>query len=192
LRFGSLDSLLRTEGRLPTQEALDVACQVLDAVAHLQALTPPVIHRDLIPNNVLLVSRTPLAVKIGDFSLAQPVPAAIGLTYLGESVIDFLPPESAHGYYPAGGDLYAVGVMLYAMLTGMLPYPPAGSGSHERLRDLLGARRTPPLPPSTHQPCIDPGLDGLVMRALAPNPRDRFPNAVAFSAATKAVRAWIQ
>ena len=123
--------------------------------------------------------------------MARPVLAAVGLTELDGMVIDYLPPESAHGYFPAVGDLYAVGVMLYEMLTGVLPFPSASARGRPRVRDILADRRTLPLPPSARRPHLDPGIDGLVMRALAPDPRDRFPTAAAFAAAISACRAWI-
>lgn len=190
LRGGSLASYIDARGRLPVDQALDVAGQILMAVAHLSSLQPPVVHRDIIPENVLVASLSPLGVKVSDFSMAQAFVPAVGMTWLDESVIAYLPPEAALGYFPASGDLYAIGVILYRMLTGVFPFSVSTSPGPERPRDVLAVRRTFPDPPSQHRRTIAPGIDGLVLRALAPSPHERFSNAQTFANAIRDARAW--
>jgi serine/threonine-protein kinase len=167
-------STLLHEGRpLPTEQAIDIARQTCDALAYLHA--QGVVHRDIKPGNILL---TPGGqVKILDFGIAH-VEAARRLTISGLSVSfgtpDYMAPEQMRGRVGDGrSDIYALGTMLYKMLTGHLPFTAA---DWEKL--LRAKRLDDPTPPSAWVPGIAPSLEAIVMRAIAPAPADRYATAI--------------
>ena len=167
-----LSSMLRGEP-LPTAQAVDIARQVCDALAYLHA--QGIFHRDIKPGNILL---TPAGqVKILDLGIAHMV-AARRLTISGLSATlgtpDYMAPEQMRGRTgDERVDIYALGTMLYQMLTGRLPYPP---GDWDAL--LRAKRLEAPAPPSTHVASLDPGLEAIVLNAIQPAPADRYAVAV--------------
>ena len=120
----SLDLLLAEEGRLEIGRAVGIACQVLDALEHAHAAG--IVHRDIKPANILIEAETE-RVKLADFGLARCVADEARLTAAG-SVLGtpwYMAPEQADG---SGGldprqDLFSVGVVLFEMLVGTLPFP---------------------------------------------------------------------
>ncbi len=164
-----LSAILREARPLPAQAALDIARQVCDALACLHA--HGVVHRDIKPENVHVTSAG--RVKILDFGIAL-LESARRLTWAGLShaigTPDYMAPEQIRGRRgDARTDVYALGTMLYEMLTGRLPYEAESSGS-------LLARKAAvdPVPPSRHVPGFDPALEAVIMRAIERDPRDRF------------------
>jgi serine/threonine-protein kinase len=155
------ESLLWTAGLL---EALDYA--------HAAGL----VHRDIKPANVMV---TPSGeVKVMDFGIAFATDGGeTGLTAAGIVVgtVSYMSPEQAQGRaVDARSDLYAVGCVLYELLTGRPPHlaetPIAIAYRHVH---------TTPVPPSLLNPAVPPGLESAVLRSLAKNPDDRFPEAAA-------------
>jgi serine/threonine-protein kinase len=169
--------------------ALRLCERVLAAleVAHGASL----VHRDIKPANIFLPSAPTGAVKLLDFGLsrgadeAQPAAAAGGLSLFGTP--EYMAPEqAASGQVDARADLYAVGCVLYEMLTGRLPFegPSAVAildaklkGSPERPRDAAPDRDIPV------------AVDALVMQALARHPSERFQSATEMRAAVEAALA---
>jgi eukaryotic-like serine/threonine-protein kinase len=168
-----LSSVLLDGRALPTAQAIDIARQICDALAYLHA--QGIFHRDVKPGNVLL---TPSGqVKILDFGIAH-IAAARRLTISGLSASFgtpcYMAPEQMLGRVGDGRvDVYALGTMLYQMLTGRLPY------CGDDWETLLRAKRLDdPTPPSAHVPDIDPALEAIIMRAIEPVPADRYATAV--------------
>jgi eukaryotic-like serine/threonine-protein kinase len=158
---------------LPTARAIDIARQTCDALAYLHACG--IVHRDIKPGNILL---TPAGqVKLIDFGIAH-VAAARRLTISGLSASfgtpAYMAPEQMRRR--AGderSDIYALGTMLYHMLTGRLPYP---DGEWD---DLLREKRlAAPAPMATHVPGIAPSLEAIVSKAMEPEAEDRYATAV--------------
>jgi eukaryotic-like serine/threonine-protein kinase len=167
-------SSLIVEGRgLPVPQALDLARQTCDALAYLHA--HGVLHRDVKPGNVLVTASG--QAKLIDFGLVH-VDNERKLTIAGLSASigtpAYMAPEQIRGRTgDARSDIYALGTMLYEMLTGRLPY------SGEDFEQLLRAKRLdPPTPPTAHVPDLDPSLEAIVMKAIEPAPSDRYANAV--------------
>jgi len=166
----SCAELLREHGRLAPAEAVDIcaqACHGLD-YAHRNG----VIHRDIKPGNLLVNPEH--VVKIADFGIAKAADDS-DITRVG-SVIGtaaYLSPEQARG--EAAGppsDLYALGVVAFQLITGRLPY----QGSS--LTDLARQQEAgPPTDVSALVPNVDPALAGAIMRALLPDPGQRYQNA---------------
>jgi eukaryotic-like serine/threonine-protein kinase len=157
---------------LPTEKALDIARQVCDALAYLEA--HGVVHRDLKPENLLVTPEG--QVKILDFGIAL-VESERRLTWAGLSSAvgtpDYMAPEQIRGRRgDARTDVYALGMLLYEMLTANLPYESSNP------RALLKAKTgEEPRPPSYHLPGFDPSLEAIILRAIERNPRDRYASA---------------
>ncbi len=168
----SLRAMLHDKHPLPTDKALDIARQVCGALAYLH--DEGVVHRDIKPENILL---TPSGqVKILDFGIAL-FESERRLTWMGLSnaigTPDYMAPEQIRGRRgDPRTDVYAVGMMLYEMLTCHLPYESSNP------RALLRAKATEePRPPSYHVPGFDPSLEAIILKAIERSPRDRYASA---------------
>jgi serine/threonine protein kinase len=165
----SLKELVVARGPMPIGDAIEFTRQVLGALrfAHRKG----VVHRDIKPHNVMADADGRL--KVTDFGIAR---AGVSQMTEAGSIIgtaQYLSPEQARG---AGvdqrSDLYSVGIVLYEMLTGTVPF--TGESPVEiAMRHLSDT----PRPPSLQRPEIPPDLDMVVLRALAKNPDDRFQTA---------------
>ncbi len=154
-----ISRMVASQGHLTAEHALSVTAHVCDAltVAHAAGI----VHRDIKPANVLISRQG--QVKVADFGLAKvDAPGQSGITQTGMAVgtPDFLAPEAMilGSQVDARADLYAVGVMLYQMLTGFLP---------------RGAFK----PASVMTPGVDPRFDAIVQKATQMDPVDRYQTA---------------
>jgi serine/threonine-protein kinase len=157
---------------LPVPEALDIARQVADALAYLHGKR--IVHRDLKPENILITAEG--QVKILDFGIALDE-SKRRLTWAGLSntvgTPDYMAPEQVGGRRgDARTDVYALGTILYEMLTGHLPHTAANPHALMRLK-----AREEPQAPSYHVPGLDPSLEAIVLRAIERAPRDRHASA---------------
>ena len=167
----TVSELLAERGPLPPSEAAGVARGVLLALAH--AHREGVIHRDVKPGNIL-VGRGE-QVKLADFGIAKAAFAEEDLTTTGNllGTSRYLSPEQVTGgEVDARSDLYALGVVLYEMLTGR---PPFEAETHIATATMRLTNDPPP--PRTRRPGIPRGLEAVVMKALARDPADRFQSA---------------
>jgi eukaryotic-like serine/threonine-protein kinase len=155
-------------GSLPTDRAVTIATQICDALA--AAHRAGVIHRDIKPANIVLASTG--TVKVCDFGIArlthqQQTGLTATHTVLGTSA--YMAPEQATGGpIDTRADLYALGCVLYAMLTGRPPF--TGDNPMAVLHQHL---HQPPAPTRTLRPDVPADLDRLVSDLLAKNPADR-------------------
>ncbi len=184
LRGQSLAEVLRDGGRLGPSRVVAIAIQVLKSL--VEAHARGVVHRDLKPANVLLceVMGEVDFVKVIDFGIARLVVGASDLTATGQVVgtTHFMCPEQIRGVDLDGrADLYALGVLMYRCLSGVLPFDgptgPAVIAAH--LQDA-------PAPLAERVPGLDPRLEGVVMRALSKAADDRYPSADAMLEALRA------
>ena len=163
----TLESVLEREGALDLPRALDYTVQIGNAVDH--AHKQGVIHRDLRPANVLVSESGML--KVADFGTSRFLEiAAHGTTVIGSPA--FMAPEQFQGKAVFASDLYSVGITMYQMLTGELPYEPPPPSALHRL--LTGELVTPP---RSRNPAIPRRLNDIVMKALAPQVTDRYTRA---------------
>jgi len=169
----SLRALVRSQGRLPLEQALDVGRQLCEALSHLHR--HGVVHRDLKPENVHLLASSG-AVKLLDFGIAL-LDSARRLTWAGLSgtlgTPDYMAPEQVRGRRgDARTDVYALGTILYELLTGRLPYeaPSAAALLHAKVHRA-------PTPPSERSSGFPRSLEAVLLRAIARDPRDRYPSA---------------
>jgi serine/threonine-protein kinase len=175
-----LRTLLRREGRLPPERAAVIAAQCLQALRAAHAAG--VIHRDLKPENIF-VHHTDDGdhVKVLDFGVAKITEAEAGdpnHTAQGSMVgtLRYMAPEQVAGEAPDQRiDVYAMGVTLYEMLSGALPYD--GRDRFVLLRRIIAE---PPIPLLARAPDVPAALAEVVMRAIAKVPSERFANVEEF------------
>ncbi|HEY5058975.1 MAG TPA: Stk1 family PASTA domain-containing Ser/Thr kinase [Gaiellaceae bacterium] len=165
----SLKELIVGNGPAPVNVAIEYARQILKALrfAHMKGI----VHRDIKPHNVLVDSDG--RVKVTDFGIARA--GASQMTEAGSIVgtAQYLSPEQARGTaVDQRSDLYSLGIVLYELLTGVLPFN--GDTPVEIAMKHLSQM---PEPPSTKRPELSHDLDLVVMRALAKDPEDRYQSA---------------
>jgi len=163
----TLENIIAVEGALGIPRALDYTVQICNAVDH--AHRQGVIHRDLRPANVL-ISEADVA-KVADFGTSRFLEiAAHGTTVIGSP--PYMAPEQFQGKAVFASDLYSLGVTMYQMLTGVLPYEPPAPSDLDRLMrgDLVS-------PPRLKNPAIPKRLNDIVLRAMAPELTARYQRA---------------
>ncbi len=180
----SLSDLLKRQGRLTPAEVLEIlepVCAALQA-AHDKGF----VHRDLKGGNIMIVTKgDQKTVKLLDFGIAKlihPEPGEPGLTTAGRRLgtPSAMAPEQFRGDpVDARTDIYALGVLVYRLLTGQLPFQ--GSSSEEIERFHLNA----PAPPPSRIAPISPALDNVVLRCLEKKPDRRYSSVVEFIAALR-------
>src|SRR5690606_34539537 len=164
-----LKHYIERRGPLPASEARDIARQILDGLATIHRAG--ILHRDIKSQNVLIDRDG--RVRVTDFGIAQAT-VDPGLTSAGLAVgtAAYMAPEQAEaGQLSEATDIYAVGVVLYEMLTGRLPFErPTATAT------MLAHINEVPVAPSQAAPSlrIPPLLDGVVLQAMAKSPENRF------------------
>src|SRR5512135_3346361 len=159
----TLRDLLRDDRRLLPERALEITDGTLRALEYSHR--NGIVHRDIKPGNVMLTRAGD--VKVMDFGIARAV-----------STAQYLSPEQARGErVDARSDLYSTGCLLYELLTGRPPFtgdsPVAIAYQHVR---------EDPLPPSRVNGDVPPGVDAVVLKAMAKNPANRYPSAAEMAA----------
>ncbi|HEY0155221.1 MAG TPA: serine/threonine-protein kinase [Longimicrobium sp.] len=177
---GSLADRLRVSGALTPAEAVRIVTQLADALAHLHARG--IVHRDVKPSNVLFTARGEL--RLADFGVAARVGSRGTLGEDWEELRVGTPPYAAPEQWTASAahpaaDVYALGVVLYALLTARLPWEPLPSEDDEAFASRI--RHEAPLAPSARRVRIPPALELLVLDALRPTPEDRPASAAEFA-----------
>jgi serine/threonine-protein kinase len=163
----TLETIVLREGPLDVTRALDYACQICNAVDH--AHRQGVLHRDLRPANVLVSDGG--MVKVADFGTSRFLEiAAHGTTVIGSP--PYMAPEQFHGKAVFASDVYSLGVTMYQMLTGDLPYDPPAPGDIDRLfrPDLV-------TPPRLRNGAVPRRVNDIVMKAMAPDVAARYQKA---------------
>jgi eukaryotic-like serine/threonine-protein kinase len=167
----TLKDLLVRKGPTPPQTAIKFAREILSALA--EAHRHQIVHRDIKPHNVIVGLPPDWQIKVTDFGIARS--GASQMTEVGAIVgtAQYLSPEQARGApVDQRSDLYSLGIVLYEMLTGTVPF--SGEAAVEIAMKHLTAV---PLPPSALRPEIPHSLDAVVMRALAKEPGERYASA---------------
>jgi serine/threonine protein kinase len=173
---GRLLRQVLSEGRIGADRAIRITLEVLDALEYIHE--QGVIHRDLKPENIMVDAQD--NIKLIDFGIAGDA-AARRLTYANFTATlgtaDYISPEQIKGKRGDGrSDIYAMGVILYEMLTGKQPF--VGSTPMEVMNDRL---LNYPMPPSVAEPSISPQLQEVLYRAMERDPRNRYARAADFA-----------
>jgi len=173
---GRLLRSILEEGRISQEHALHIAVRVLEALDYIHA--NGVVHRDLKPENIMVDANDDI--KLIDFGIAGDA-AARRLTYakittaLGSP--NYISPEQVKGKRGDGRtDIYTMGVILYEMLTGKVPF--TGSNPMQVINDRL---INYPTPPSVLDPSISPQLQEVIYRAIERDPANRYRRASEFA-----------
>ena len=175
----TLEQIIEREGALDLPRALDYICQICNAMDH--AHRQGVIHRDLRPGNVLVTENG--MVKVADFGTSRFLEiAAHGTTVIGSP--PYMAPEQFQGKAVFSSDIYSLGVTMYQMMTGGLPYNTPSPGDIDRLM-----RGELTMPPRTRNQKIPKGISDIVMKAMAPEITARYPRAADVLDAVLAARA---
>ena len=168
----SLRAIMREPGGLPVEKALDLARQLAETLVYMHG--EGVVHRDLKPENILVTAEG--RTKMMDFGIALDE-SARRLTWSGLSSTigtpDYMAPEQVSGRRgDVRTDIYSLGVILYEMLTGHLPY--SGPNVYTMMRAKTGED---PQPPTAFKPDLDPRLEEIILHAIERSPRDRYASA---------------
>ncbi len=188
----NLAQMVRAEGAMAPERAIRIMVQVCGALE--EAHQAGIVHRDLKPENVFITTQGGIRdfPKVLDFGLAkvterQMRPGSMVLTQQGMvfGTPEFMSPEQAHGKtLDARSDIYSLGIILYELLTGKLPFDAKQPIEYIQLH----ANATPiPLSERRADVSFPLGLESVVMKALAKDPAERFASAAEFANALEAV-----
>lgn len=171
-----LRQILNEQAKFPVERSVRIALAILDALEYIHS--HGVVHRDLKPENIMIDAED--RIKLIDFGIAANTGARrITFAKLSRTMgtPDYISPEQVKGKRgDARSDLYAMGVMLYEMLTGKVPFP--GPNPFVIMNDRL---LNNPVPPREIDPTISPQLQEIIYRAMERDPAKRYANAHEFA-----------
>jgi serine/threonine protein kinase len=174
----TLEAVIERDGTLDLARALDYTCQICNAMDH--AHKHGVIHRDLRPGNVLVTEQG--MIKVADFGTSRFLEiAAHGTTVIGSP--PYMAPEQFQGKAVFASDIYSLGVTMYQMFTGVLPYDTPMPGDMDKLMRGELAK-----PPKLKNPKLPKAISDIVMKAIAPDIPSRYPRAADLLDAVLAAR----
>lgn len=185
----TLTQLLSRRINLSRAEAVSILIDVLEGLNYVHSMTPPIIHRDINTDNILLSydGKTPFGL-LSDFGLAQPLdvddhlPGAAGR-------YPYMAPECFWGMYILSSDVFSAGVVLYRAITGIHPWQYeiewADTDPEDVVTEISRARKVAPRPASFHLETEDELLDQIILTAISRDVELRYKNAGEFLIALK-------
>jgi serine/threonine protein kinase len=178
---GTLQSFLSARPLLSLATVVRIQRQICAGLSAAHSQRPPIIHRDIKPQNILVTSTDEdCTVKVADFGLAKNIDPRLRMVSAAGTLL-YMPPEGFHHYETPASDVYSAGIILYEMLTGTFPFPLVEyTNEHEFRLGLAKTRAVVPQPPSTLRPSVSSGLDQVSLQALQPDITKRFQTAMEF------------
>ena len=175
VRGRTLDDVIRTQGAMRCDQAIELFCMALEGIDHAHKMG--IIHRDIKPANMMLTETG--SIKVMDFGIAR-VLGSDRLTKAGHLIgtVEYMSPEQVRGEETdARSDIYSLGILLYEMLTGCVPFN--STSEYELMRRQI---EDAPAPPRTHAPQIPLPVEQAIMRSLAKKREARYQSAAEFRA----------
>lgn len=174
---GSLDQYWRSFGNkvIPVETSVEIIRQICQGIAVAHSEDPPVIHRDIKPQNILVgYDPAGLRVKVSDFGLAKKV-NPLTLLASAQGTLSFKPPEVFKPPHKdsCAGDVWAIGATFYLLLTDRLPFHVSDEGAPID----LGIFNKPIISPSKLNIQVDDELEEIILRSLSLTPEDRYQSA---------------
>jgi serine/threonine-protein kinase len=173
VRGETLDSVLRRAGGMPVDRGVNLFCQALEGIDHAHKMG--IVHRDIKPANIMLTDSG--SIKVMDFGIARVLGSA-RMTKQGNIIgtIEYMSPEQVRGQETdARSDIYSLGMLLYEMLTGRVPF--THNSEYELMRSQI---EDAPTPPRDFAPHIPLPVEEAIMRSLAKKAEARFQSAGEF------------
>lgn len=165
----SLKQYMEVKGILNWKETLHFATQIAKGLEH--AHSRGIVHRDIKPHNVMVLKNG--SVKVMDFGIAQVMNKSSTLTKEALGSVHYISPEQAKGSFTdSRSDIYSLGVVMFEMMTGRPPYD-GDSPVAVAIQHINGGA---PMPSSLN-PSIPAGMEQIIMKAMALEPKDRYPSA---------------
>jgi serine/threonine-protein kinase len=175
VRGETLDHVIRTQGAMPCGQAIQLIGMALEGIDHAHKMG--IVHRDIKPANMMLTETG--SIKVMDFGIAR-VLGTDRLTKVGHLIgtVEYMSPEQVRGEETdARSDIYSLGILLYEMLTGRVPF--TSTSEYELMRCQI---EDAPTPPRTFAPHIPLPVEQAIMRALAKKREARYQSASEFRA----------
>jgi serine/threonine protein kinase/formylglycine-generating enzyme required for sulfatase activity len=171
---------MKENGPPPLQRVINLLEQIADAVAY--AHRKGIIHRDLKPGNIMIVREEngEESIRVLDFGIAKVLSTTIGTNTRVAGTSYYISPEQtiAHSPIDQSADIYSLGIILYQLLTGQVPFEGDSEGQvMDMHRSIL------PRPLRDIRPDIPQAIEDVVLKAIAKRPFDRFPTAIDFARA---------
>jgi len=173
VRGKTLDDVIRAQGAMRCDQAINLFCMALEGIDHAHKMG--IVHRDIKPANMMLTETG--SIKVMDFGIAR-VLGTDRLTKAGHLIgtVEYMSPEQVRGEETdARSDIYSLGILLYEMLTGRVPF--TNSSEYELMRCQI---EQAPTPPRTFAPHIPLSVEQAIMRSLAKKREARYQSASEF------------
>lgn len=184
IKGGTLADYIASEIRLPIELALSLQKDICSGLAKLHSATPPLVHRDVKPQNIMLsVEDDKITAKVSDFGQAKHVDPVTRITEAA-GTLAYLPPEGFWDYETSASDVFSAGIIFYIMLSGVSPFKMPDGYQYTKKSELKtviqASRNKQPDPPSKFNADIESEIDKIILKALEPDMRKRYANAGEF------------
>jgi serine/threonine protein kinase len=173
VRGKTLEEMIRTQGAMQCDRAIEMFCMALEGMEHAHKMG--IVHRDIKPANMMLTETG--SIKVMDFGIARML-GTDRLTKAGHLIgtVEYMSPEQVRGEETdARSDIYSLGILLYEMLTGRVPFN--STSEYELMRCQI---EDAPMPPRSHAPHIPLPVEQAIMRSLAKKRESRYQSASEF------------
>jgi eukaryotic-like serine/threonine-protein kinase len=183
VKGGTLATYLEQAVRLPLDKAIKIQKDICAGLSVLHEKDPPLIHRDVKPQNIMISTDNHFIAKISDFGLAKHVDPLTRVTEAA-GTLAYLPPEGFWDYETPASDVFSAGMIFYITLTGVSPFK-MPSGYHSTKKSeiraaVIASRNKKPTPPSKYNLELDEELDEIVLKAVDPEIKNRYRDAGEF------------
>ena len=181
----SLAQLMKRQISLSIPVSLSIEIAILQGLSEVHSQDPPIIHRDISPDNILLsYDNEESRALLSDFGLAQSIDQMSGIAAAAGKYLYFA-PECFWGTYLPASDVFSAGIVLYRMLTGSYPWSYDFDSLTDNDRDsmttmILKAQKIKPSPPSIYNEVCSDNLDRIALKAISKNLEERYCNASEF------------